>query len=756
MSGAESLGGGGGLPPLEGEVRINYADLDKFLGKVEETTKRVDSRMAQVGQGFVNAGQKVSLFASLPIAAALGYAVKSASDLNESVNVTAITFKDASGEVEKFVKNAANIGLSERAARTATGSFGGLLNNMGYTREESAKLSIQLATLSSDLGSAFNKEPAEAATALASALRGEQEPIRAFNVSLDDATTRTKAVAMGLAATTAEVDKHALTQARLAIIMEQTKDQSGDFLKTQDGLANKTRQLQADMENQAATLGTKLLPVALDAAKGISGVADMFGKLSETEQYALLGLAGFVAVLGPSLTVIGNVAKTVSGLQRAFAALGVINTVGIAGVGIALGLIGYQIAHTMDQYDKFKQHIEANLETNSLDDFREAINKTTAEGERLLNGTRGLVGMFRVDLALAASRAADDATKLKQAYDEENTAVDALTRATGLTREEVIKLANAHGVNLTGDINKTLEAMAPYTAQLGSTNLAANTLENSTHDLSDATADTSKKYDALREALDSVFGNMVDADEATRNLKDQTRELSDALKDSKGSIDINTEAGNKAGLQFDATMHAVDDYVQSLTNAGKIGTDSASQTNAYRTKLEELQNQFPGLRGQIQGYIDDLNNKVPKDVPTKVSVNNVDPAIAEANRLKQALAENIDIEWHARNLTAGGGGGGGGGGAWGHKGDNARAGGGPVDPGRWYMVGEEGPEIVRFGAAGYVNNAHETREMVSGAGDVNVQMHIYGVTDASGFEAAVPQLSRALAAGVGQQGSGSR
>jgi hypothetical protein len=45
---------------------------------------------------------------------------------------------------------------------------------------------------------------------------------------------------------------------------------------------------------------------------------------------------------------------------------------------------------------------------------------------------------------------------------------------------------------------------------------------------------------------------------------------------------------------------------------------------------------------------------------------------------------------------------------------SGRASGGPVASGKTYMVGENGPELVTFGADGYVHNERDTRAMLSG------------------------------------------
>ncbi|THK34676.1 hypothetical protein EHS39_28855 [Ensifer sp. MPMI2T] len=56
-----------------------------------------------------------------------------------------------------------------------------------------------------------------------------------------------------------------------------------------------------------------------------------------------------------------------------------------------------------------------------------------------------------------------------------------------------------------------------------------------------------------------------------------------------------------------------------------------------------------------------------------------------------------------------------------------RASGGPVDAGKRYLVGEQGPEILTMGAGGYVSNANATASLLSGGRDTLslIEDHLY-------------------------------
>ncbi len=272
------------------------AAAKQLAGDTAEASSRVD----QLG----------SFARKVAIGAGLKYAADQASDLAESVNVTGLIFGDAAGEIDEFVESSAKIGFSEAQARELTGSLGGLLANLGLAQDETVDWSKKLLELGADMGSAFNTDPADAVEAIGSALRGEQEPIRRYNVVLDDATVRAKAVEMGLASTAAQVTKTAKAQATLALITEQTSKIQGDFRNTSGDAANAQRVARAEFNNAAAALGKSLSPAVAEAAKAVGFLAGEFASMPGPVQQSVLAMAG-IALAGPRVVEgLGAVRKT--------------------------------------------------------------------------------------------------------------------------------------------------------------------------------------------------------------------------------------------------------------------------------------------------------------------------------------------------------------------------------------------------------------------------------------------------------------
>jgi hypothetical protein len=240
-------------------------DEDGFLSKIKGVLGKGGSLLK--GVGMVAGGAVLGAGAGLALAAPIFNDVTNkASDLNETISKVGVIFgKEAAPEIEKFASTAATqLGQSKQQAMDAAATFAVFGKSAGLSGKSLSTFSTDFTTLASDLASFHNASPQETIEAIGAALRGEAEPMRRFGVLLDDASMRQKALELGIISTT----KEALTPqqkvlAAQALIFEQTKDAQGDFLRTSDGLANKTRIANAQLENMKTTIGEKLLPVKL-------------------------------------------------------------------------------------------------------------------------------------------------------------------------------------------------------------------------------------------------------------------------------------------------------------------------------------------------------------------------------------------------------------------------------------------------------------------------------------------------------------
>lgn len=261
------------------------------------------------------------------LAIAIGVkSVNAASDLGEQINKTSVVFGKSAPVIQKWATTtAASIGISNRAALEAAGTFGNMLVPMGFARTKAADMSKRMVQLAADLASFNNASPEETLDALRAGLAGETEPLRRFGVFLSADRIKAEALSKGIVKTTKDLTKIKLAtiavdeaqqdvvkstkkygaqsietqkaiakaeyqqdqltkalkgtvptltaqqkaQATYSILLSDTADAQGDFQRTSSSLPNLMRSIKASVEDLSAAFGKGLLPVVQEAAKSL-------------------------------------------------------------------------------------------------------------------------------------------------------------------------------------------------------------------------------------------------------------------------------------------------------------------------------------------------------------------------------------------------------------------------------------------------------------------------------------------------------
>jgi len=338
-------------------------DADEYAADI----KRVQRETARWGKKMERMGKALTVGVTTPLVAMGTVSVKAASDLNEAMNKVEVVFGSAAGEVEDFGKTAAqSVGLSQRAALEAAGTFGNLFTTIGMGKKPAADMSVSLVKLAADLASFNNLNPEDVLEKLRSGLVGEVEPLRSLGINLNQAAVQAKAMEMGLADANGQVSQAAMIQARYALILEQTKNAQGDFRRTSGALANSTRILRAEFEDARAALGQELLPVAIDAVHVFNDMLATFGEMPQGTRKMVVGFGAMAAAAGPAMIAVGKTAQAVSELSKDIAAAGGFRAyiAGLTSVGAKASVTAAAImavaAATYEMY-KFGKMVEEGL-----------------------------------------------------------------------------------------------------------------------------------------------------------------------------------------------------------------------------------------------------------------------------------------------------------------------------------------------------------------------------------------------------------
>jgi hypothetical protein len=237
----------GSTAPLRKSLTKAEKDIQKFAAKAVSDAKTA-ARDFGIALGAVGFGAKKL--------------VDGASDLQESISKASATFSQNQKAVMEWSKTTADgIGVSQKAALEAASTYGAMFQTLGVGQGEAVEMSKRMVQLAADMASFNNTSIDEAITALRSGLAGEAEPLKRFNVFLSDARLRQEALAMKIYDGTGALDSQTRMLAAYNLILKDSSLQHGDFARTSDGVANKTKIMEANFKDTADNLGMALIPM---------------------------------------------------------------------------------------------------------------------------------------------------------------------------------------------------------------------------------------------------------------------------------------------------------------------------------------------------------------------------------------------------------------------------------------------------------------------------------------------------------------
>jgi len=670
--------------------------------------------------------------------------VDAAGDLQQSIGGTAAVFEDASGAVNDFTKNSADlVGMSENAARTITSRLGASLKGFGMSAEEAAAQAINLTKTGADLAATLGGKTDDAVAALGSALRGEYDPLERFGIALKASEVNAKAVSMGLASSESNVTAYAKGQATLALITERSAFAQGQFAREADTAQGQAQRAAAKTADASAKLGESLLPIYTKIQQGIGFVADAFTTLPDSVQTGLIALGGVAFVAKPVADVVGLMNTAVRALPdllnkaatKAYDMAGAIDTagakaksgagnfakIGLAAAGIfavAEGLKAISAAQA-DFGSTDVERVTASLRTfstenvggviaddmNKLKDALKAVDQASNFSYNLGSGFAKFIDKGRIDEAKKAIEAVD--TALKSLFQEDPTAA-------GTAYEKLLGdlgISASEGKKYFDDYSGAVED-----AGLASGNLV-DPVEAATTALKDEAVEAdkaAKKLEDLYKVTNNLFGANISLEEAQINTRKALQEYNTSLSDGSSTADERTQQGldllkayqNEAEAAVDAAEAAAALNGKILTTAESAGITAGKYFELAETLAPDspLRKRITDLG--VQFYLLSL----AKPVVT------IDAETEEASR---KISELLGL---TSQLT----------GEYGRGlGFMKRASGGPVNAGSPYIVGEQGPELFVPSGYGRIMDAFSTSKALlsntggsMGGGGSNVTINV--------------------------------
>jgi hypothetical protein len=677
--------------------------------------------------------------------------VQAAGDLEQSIGGTAAVFEQAAGPINEFTKGAADlVGMSENAARVITSKLGASLKGFGMSTDEAATQAINLTKTGADLAATLGGKTDDAVGALGSALRGEYDPLERFGIALKASEVNAKAVSMGLASSESNVSAYAKGQATLALITERSAFAQGQFAREADTAQGQAQRAAAKTGDAAANLGKSLLPVYTKIQEAVGVVANAFTALPDSVQTGLIALSGVAFVAKPAADAIGLMNSAIRGIpdifnkvaDRAIASAGGLDAaatkanttaknfakIGLAAAGIFAVAEGFKAisAAQADFGSTDVERVTASLRTfatqnvggviaddmDKLKDALVAVDQASSAWYNFGSGFAKYVNKGRIDEAKKSIEAVD--TALKSLFEEDPTAAGAAFQ----------KLLDDLGISASeGEKYFDNYSGAVEDAALASENLV-DPVDAATTALKDEAVEAEKATKALEDLYDAtndLFGANISLEKSQINSRKALQEYNESLSDGSLTADERAEEGlnllkayqNEAEAAVDAAEAAEKLNGKTLTTGESAGITAGKYFELAETLAPDspLRKRLTDLG--VQFYLLSLAKPV-------VTIN------AETAEAQRKIRELLNL---TGQLT----------GEYGQGlGFKKRAGGGPVDSGTPYIVGEKGPELFVPSGYGRIMDAFSTSKtlltnagggMGGGGGNVTINVSVAPTAD---------------------------
>lgn len=410
--------------------------------------------------------------------------IKLASDLQEAQSAAEAVFKSSADVVHEFAQStAADFNVTRASAYEYTAQLGAIFKASGLTEQAAAEQSVEFTKLAADLASFKNLRFEDALQKIRAGLVGEAEPLRQVGVLLSEAKVQQIAYARGIAEAGEKLTDAQKVAARQIIIMEDLADAHGDVERTAGSVANQMKNVQQELADAGATLGTQLLPHVSTLLKHVAALVGWFAELDKDLQTVIVVLG----VAAGAMVALGLAIPPVIALMTA---LGVASNVALAGIPLlifgiiagvtllilkwqevktfmegtggwilaAFGPIGIAAKLVIDNFDAIKEAVRStfnfvvdmvNTQIESFNLLIEALNKVT--------GVFG-VEISKIDFHMAKwEKGVEDLRKTYSEFtigatDELETLVEAHQEA----QEEIISVFNRGADQRAMDLERSL------------------------------------------------------------------------------------------------------------------------------------------------------------------------------------------------------------------------------------------------------------------------------------------------------------
>jgi len=202
--------------------------------------------------------------------------ITKSSEFNETVNRMNVLFEDNSKGMQVWAtKLAKSMNISKNSTFEMTANIFSLFDSMGFAEKRAISMSKTMVQLSLDVASFFpGVTDTQVMNNFTSALVGNHEAIRKYNIIITDTMLKTEALRQGIRLTNGELTAQQKIQLRLDLILKSTTKAQGDRARTLEEFENVLRSFNENLITTMTELGDILLPTTRLLTKFATTIID--------------------------------------------------------------------------------------------------------------------------------------------------------------------------------------------------------------------------------------------------------------------------------------------------------------------------------------------------------------------------------------------------------------------------------------------------------------------------------------------------
>lgn len=510
--------------------------------------------------------------------------VEAASSLYEVENVVDVAFENMRDKADEFAKTSIETyGISELTAKRTAALYTSMAKAMDITLDKSSDMAIALAQRSADMASFYDISQDITSTALKSVFTGETESLKRFGVVMTEVNLQEYAFSQGIEKSIKDMTQAEKVQLRFNYLMQQTAAAGGDFARTSDSFANKTRQLKERLTETSIVIGNQFIK-NLDGA--FNTLDDFLAKVKEAGENGELDdtirdISDILKNLLSMLTSVGEVLlkypKLTAGVATGFTAMRTVSKLNKPFETFAsnVGKLAFNMSDATEQTGLLSSKL-----TMSAGAWAGVASAALTAGLALKDYIERQREELRTRDSLTAEqrKAVDAARELTESYQENADSVN--ENVAGI--EATYKAYKEQAARLTELANKQDKTKSDLSEMAS----LSETLESSMKGLNVGFNETTGSVELQGEALESLitsYENLAKA-EATREF------LTDAYK-----------------KQIEADMKAADAYEKRQEAYNQLTKAEQKQIEAKK-RLDTMENDTSYSIEQVKQAQEEYNN----------------------------------------------------------------------------------------------------------------------------------------------------